>query len=345
MRAVERLNLAAETIRTHLWGMSVVIEDTPTDEFQEALDYLVPEDEPIARFVHRTLAQPTSAPKRNVVVHRRGEPVLATTLRARHDRWEIATSTVAPTLRIPHRAGCLEPALAAVGLRILIQEYFGDAMGDFGRQKLTPFDSYVARLDGFDYEDYWRSTGALYNIRRARKKTGDIAIARDDPSTITWAIDTWEARWRDSSSGEAGAADDLRAVWPTLLKRGRLMTTGLISPQGNHVAATVDLIEGDTLVGLITARDTEYPIAGASVGTLAILASWDGARAAGLATVDIGSYDSYKRRLTPPGRVFYQVEIAPRLVAPRRVARARHIAGRAKRGLRRLAAPIIGCLR
>ncbi len=315
----------------------MVITETPSVEFESALDWLLPDDDEVAHFVHKTLAEPTRCPKRNVIVFHRGEPVLATTLRARQDRWEIATTAVAPTLRIPHRNGFLEPALSALGLRILIQDYFGDAQADFKRQHLKPFDSYVAQLNGFDFDAYWRSTGALPNIRRARKRTIEISVVHDDPATMNWCIDTWETRWAGNPSDEAGAADDQRSVWPHLLKRGTLTTTALVSPGGTPVAANVCLIDGDTMIGLTSARDLSSPAVGSSVGTLALIECWDHARAAGLAKVDAGSYDDYKRRLMVPGRTAYEVEIAPRIIASRTVTRARHTAGKVKRRLQRLA--------
>ncbi|TQM24290.1 acetyltransferase (GNAT) family protein [Microbacterium kyungheense] len=339
MSAVERISLLAERARARAHGLQVVIDESPTAEFERALEHLVPAEDDVARFVHRTLAQPTGTPKRNVVVRRRGEPVLATTLRARQDHWEIATATVAPSLPIPCRAGLLESALAAIGLDILIIDHVGDAKTDFRRQKLIPFDCYVAPLHDFDFDAYWRSTRLREDIRRAQRKTADHRIVNDDLAMVEWTIDTWEGRWTDHPNDEAGAADDLRAIWPELLRRGRLMSAALVTPDGTPVASNVNMVDGDTLVGLITARNTEIPASGGSIGTLAAIACFDAARDAGLAKVDIGGYhDQYKRRLAPAGRVAFAVEIAPRVFSASTTAGLERIARGVMRRVRALAA-------
>jgi len=331
------LSRGSEHARARLRGLRVIVDGSVTDEFTDALEQLVPEGDDVGRFVHRALAEPTGVPKLNVVVLRHGEPVLATTLRARQRRWEPATTTVAPTLGMPHRDGLLEPALSALCLPILIQDYFGDAKTDFRRQKLKPFDSYIARLRDFDYEAYWRSTRSWNMIRRAQRQTAELTVVHDDPSTLAWAIDTWEARWTGDPSDEVGAAPDLRIIWPALLRTPALMTTVLVSPEGTPLAGNVNLVDGDTLVGLISARDTDLPTSQGSIGTRAELECWDAARAVGLEKRDLGGYHEYKRRLTPPGRVAYEVEVEPRIIAPDRIARARRLAGKAKRKLQRLA--------
>ncbi len=330
-----------EALRARMRGLRVVIEEAPSAEFLAALESLLPPDDEVARFVHAALAEPTGIPKRNVVVLHRGEPVLATTLRARQDHWELATTTVAPTLPIPCRDGFLEPALSSLGLRILIVDHVGDAKKDFTRQELRPFDSYVAQLDGFDFDAYWRSTRLREDIRRAQRKAPDLEVVQDDLAAVTWSIDTWEGRWTDHPNDEAGAADDLRAVWPEMLRRGRLMSTGLVTPEGAPVAFNVNMVDGDTLVGLITARDVTVQGAG-SIGTLAAIECFDAARRAGLAKVDIGGYhDHYKRRLTPVGRTAYAVEIAPRIFAFDTVARVEGAARAVKRRARRMAASLM----
>ncbi|MFB8146055.1 GNAT family N-acetyltransferase [Microbacterium sp. NPDC056003] len=322
--------------------MQVVVEKRPSGEFSRALEHLVPADDDLARFVHMTLAQPTDVPKRNVVVLHRGEPVIATTLRLRQDRWELASTTAAPTFAIPHREGMLEPALSALGLPILIIDHVGDAKDDFPRQKLHPFDSYVAPLQGFDFDAYWRSTRLREDIRRAERKASDLQVVQDDAEVVKWSIDTWEGRWTDHPNEEAGAAADLRAVWPELLRRGRLMSTALVTADGAPVASNVNLVDGDTLVGLITARDMSVQGVG-SIGTLVAVECFDAARRAGLAKVDIGGFhDHYKRRLAPAGRTAYNVEIEPRLVAADTVAQAERAARALKRRGRRLAASVLG---
>ncbi|GAA2982244.1 hypothetical protein JOD63_002530 [Microbacterium terrae] len=343
MSALERVSILSESVRSRLRGLQVVVDETPSAEFRQAIDHLVPAEQDVARFVHHALAEQTSIPKRNVVVLRHGEPVLATTLRARQEHWEIATATVAPSLPIPCREGMLESALSAIGLHILIIDHVGDAKADFPRQKLIPFDSYVAPLDGFDFDAYWRSTRLREDIRRAQRKTADLRVVHDELATVDWSIDTWEGRWTDHPNDEAGAADDLRTIWPELLRRGKLKATALVDPDGTPAASNVNLVDGDTLIGLITARNVAIPASGGSIGTLAAIACFDEARAAGLAKVDIGGYhDHYKRRLAPVGRTAYSVEIEPRLVGADTSERIVHLARGVKRRIRGVATSMRG---
>lgn len=340
MGAADRLSVMAESLRARMRGLRVVIDEKPSAEFLGAIDHLVPNDDEVALFVHRTLGEPTNVPKRNVLVLQGGEPVLATTLRLREDHWEPATTAAAPALKIPARDGMLEPALASLGLPILIVDHVGDAKKDFPRQQLHPFESYVAQLNGFDFDEYWRSTRLREDIRRAQRKASDLRVVQDDPDAVTWSIDTWEGRWTDHPNEEAGAAEDLRAIWPELLRRGRLMSTALVSPEGTPVASNVNMVAGDTLIGLITARDMSVQGAG-SVGTLVAVECFDAARRAGLEKVDIGGYhDHYKRRLAPAGRTAYNVEIAPRIVAADTAARAEGAARAVKHRGKRLVAAV-----
>lgn len=114
-----------------------------------------------------------------------------------------------------------------------------------------------------------------------------------------------------------------------------------MTPEGAPVASTVNMVDGDTLVGLITARYVTVHGAG-SVGTLAAIECFDAARRAGLTKVDIGGYhDHYKRRLTPVGRTAYAVEIAPRILAADTVARAERAARAVKRRVQRMAASLM----
>lgn len=329
------MSLATESLRSRFRGLRVIVGSEPSVEFLAALERLVPDDE-VALMVHRTLAQPTSVPKLNVLVLHRGEPVLATTLRSRQDHWEIATTAVAPTLRIPHKKGMLEWALSSIGLLIHIVDYQGDVHADFARQRVTSFTSYIAEFTDFDLEEYWRATKILADLRRAERKAVDLEFVHGEQATVDWSIDTWASRWADHPNDEAGAAEDMKAVWPNLLGRGRIMVTGIASADGTTAASTTYFVEGDTLNALITARDMTLGSAAGSIGTLVIAESFEAARKAGVRRADIGGYhDHYKRRLAPAGRTAYNVEIAPRIFSARTSARARALAGKAKHGLRK----------
>lgn len=336
--SIDRVGRLSETVRAGLRGLRVSINDAPTPEFHRALEHLVPAHDEIGRWVHAELAKTNLARKRNVIVHHRGVPVLATTLRGRQDRWEVATSSIAPALRIPHRDGFLEPALSAVGLPILIQDYFGDAPMEFGRQPVKEFDSYVVPLQGFDLDAHWRKTRIAADIRQARRRSVGTKVVHDDPGTLQWTIDTWEGRWADDPSDETGAGADMRAIWPRLLDDGVLRITALVADDDTPIASNVTIVVGSTLLGLINARNTTFGSSVGSIGTLALVECIDRARASGLSDFDLGGYHDYKRRFTPESRTAYEVDIAPRLIAPETLTRMRRRAGRAKRAIGAVAA-------
>jgi len=338
MGVIERMSHLNEGLRARLHGLKILLTEAPTSEFLDAIDELVPSDDEVARWVHTTLASPTGAPKLNVLVLHHGSPVLATTLRARQERWEIATASIAPTLRIPHRDGFLEAALSATRLPILIQDYFGPAEADFRRQSVKRFDSYVLPLNGFDSDAYWRSTKIAADIRQAVRRTAGTAVVHDDRATLDWTIDTWEQRWADDPSDETRASADMRAVWPRLLEMGTVRTTALVAPDGTFVASNVTVADRGTLVGLISARDISLGPSAGSIGTLALVECIKSARASGLSDFDLGGYHAYKRRITPERRVAYEVAVAPRIIAPEHLARARRTAGKAKRKLQGMTA-------
>ncbi|GMA24877.1 hypothetical protein GCM10025864_26360 [Luteimicrobium album] len=326
MRATRSLELTSASVKARTRRLRVVVETLPSATFKDALGELCPDLEQTSRDVLGVLAEPTSVPKRNVLVMHGDEPVLATTLRARHGAWEVATATCVPTLPIPHRPGMLRTTLSVLGADVLVPEYFGDTH-DFPSDEVEPFDVFVADLTDGSLEGYWRSTGLLADARRTARKTESLHITVDKAEALTWMIDTWETNWKDDPADETGAADDLRTVWPELVRGGAVRVIALADDDGRHVAAASFGVHDGSAIALVTIRDHAWPLKGGSLGTRIAVETITFAREAGLARFDLGGYHDYKRRIAPPDGVRVTLRVGPAVVP--------HPLGRRVRGLLR----------
>lgn len=313
MRVARSLELASAGVKARRRRLHVVVERLPSSTFKDALGVLCHDLDRSSRDVLEVLAEPTSVPKRNVLVMQGDEPVLATTLRARGCAWEVATATCAPTLPIPHRPGMLRTTLSVLGADILVPEYFGDTH-DFPSDEVQPFDVFVANLTDGGLEDYWRSTGLLADARRTARKTESLHTTVDEADALTWMIDNWEKNWKDDPTDETGAADDLRAIWPELVRCGAVRVVALADDDGQHVAAASFCVHGDVALALVTIRDHSWPLKGGSLGTRIAVETIALAREAGLARFDLGGYHEYKRRIAPPDGVRVTLRVAPAVI-------------------------------
>ncbi|HXZ69903.1 MAG TPA: hypothetical protein VEH31_03395, partial [Streptosporangiaceae bacterium] len=174
----DRLRHVSASARARRLRYRTIEEPQPFPDFLAALDELTGDDD-VSRKIHQQLAHPTRIQKRNILVLHEGEPVLATTLRRRAHRWEPATATCAPFLRLPHHEGHLEEALSASLHEVVIPEYLGDP-ADFRRHEVTPFEVYAMPLQAADFRAYW-SENTWRNIVKTRNKTSDLTVAMDDP--------------------------------------------------------------------------------------------------------------------------------------------------------------------
>jgi hypothetical protein len=308
----------------------VVEKARPFQDFLDALDELTAGDDEVSRLVHRRLAEPTGVPKRNVLVLHGGEPVLATTLRSRQHFWEPATTTCAPYLRLPHRDGHLEAALAAAEHEIHILEYFGDPQ-DFRHQRVTLLEVFAMPLQEGDFRSYW-SDNTRRAVAKTRTKTAGVTVALDDPHALEWLVSRWEGNWADNPSDETGVADDLRAAWPDMLACGLLRTVTLLA-DGRPVAAYASGVRGRDLIGLVTARDRSWT--SGSLGTRVLVETMQAAQEAGFQRLEIGGYHEYKHRFAPSGGFHPQIRVIPG--APGRIeARARRLRYLGRRALLKL---------
>jgi len=314
-------------------GYRVIEKKRPFPDFLAAVDELAAAQDEVSRMIHRQLAEPTGVAKRNILVLHAAEPVLATTLRLRAHFWEPATMTCAPFLELPHRRGHLEEALTAAGHEVMIPAYFGDSTA-FRHSGRRPLDIYAMPLQA-EFRSYW-SENTWRSVVKTRNKTADLAVAVDDPAALSFLVDQWLQMWGEDPSDETGVADDLRAIWPELLARGRLRTVTLVA-DGRPVAGYAMGTQANTAIGLITARDRSWTRG--SLGIRVLVEAMQAARAAGFESLELGGYFEYKQRFAPVSETRYTIHLRPggRARVESRVRRLRFLASRARLKLRRIA--------
>lgn len=267
------------------------------------------------------LARPTDRPKLHVVVSRRGEPVLVSTLRRRQQHWEPVAATVVIGGNVS--SGAHDHGLDMIGHDIVVPETF-ESPARYPGSTAIPFAVHGMALDG-RHEHYWRSSKAWKDVRATRGRTAEVEAVVGDVGALTWAIDNWRSNWSEHQSDETGAAADMERVWPGRLAAGRLFVVGL-RHRGDYVAANVNEVASGVVYGLITARDVSW--SRGSLGTRLIDETFRLATESGLERIDLGGYSDYKRRFAPVCDVRHTIRYdRPRPLA-RLAARSRTIVGR-----------------
>ncbi len=149
----------------------------------------------------------------------------------------------------------------------------------------------LACSDG--YETYWKSSGHLSTVKRARRRCRDFRLEVNTPGASVWINQQWAQRWSVSPA-------ELRArilAAQQMEERGQHFSLLLIDGQ-RWIAGHTFLVHRDDLVWLISCRDPAYDACGAGTRLMDLAFSW--ARDQGFRSIDLGgAHDSSKRRWAP----------------------------------------------
>jgi hypothetical protein len=274
---------------------------------------------------------PGPLPKRVALVSDRSVPVAVIALRRETNYWLPVTTWVAPGSVVPHCAGYLVPAFAALRTPVRVAWW---------RQDQPPPVSACAQMTAripthklpcqSDFEAYWKESGQLKNILRARRKCDALRVVVNYPGANEWAITGWGRKWAPPGLPEAtDMRDKLTAVryWEP---RQRVISVSLLD--GERIAASGNVfVHGREIVGLTNFRDPEYDALGVGHRLFDAI-QWCG-REQGFEKLDFGGALEYKGRYAPEDGARWQLTFAPDSIDARRLGRA--ILTRAKRVISR----------
>lgn len=160
-----------------------------------------------------------------------------------------------------------------------------------------------------DFEAYWKKTGQLRSITKARKRCQGLVFKVNGPGAAQWVVNRSDELWR------------LNPDTPTPQLHARLTAAEYLEPIQRHITLTLQdgdqYVAGDTylvhrgdLVALNTFRDRRYNEKGVGNRLLDLGCFW--ARENGFRSIDIGGGFGYKERWAPVGGVKHSLLIASR---------------------------------
>ena len=290
-------------------------------QIDEALAYL-PESEMFSRALNRRLlSMPRREALKIALVSEHGVPVAVMGLVKRNavslepmTNWLVPGSvfTVAPGRRVDAAAALnrelgiawwrMEEALPAGPLIHALETVPVHVMADLAGR-----------------EEFWRSTGLLGYLKRARDRTRHLEVKIGVPEVADQIITGWRRRWA-GGDGNDDLARSRKLIAEELEPLGKHVTMGLFD-HGTLVAGQVNFIHRNALVAGLSYLSPEYRRLAAGVRLIDEFFNY--AQERGLKEADIGGGARYKAKWAPPGgtRAFFIVA-NPRLRAASQLARS-----------------------
>jgi GNAT superfamily N-acetyltransferase len=258
----------------------------------------LPEAEHFPHALFRQLMQlPTEMEKQTVLIHAENGAIAVAGLRLRGRIWEPIGDWMTPGAFCPMREGTITQVVEAIA-RPLSFAWWRQKGAPAEGPRLRMIDrqqTYGTMLD-IDIEAMWRERKIWKSIRQAINRTKSFTLRVNAPGALDWVLQRWGEKW----GGDRGAdRPDMR---------DRLLTARYLQEIGQHftltlhdgeriVAGNTNLKHGDTMIGQAVYRDREYERHGVGIRLLQLTFEW--AKEAGFARIDIGGGREYKERWAP----------------------------------------------
>jgi hypothetical protein len=235
--------------------------------------------------------------KRIGLILQRDEPIAVVGLRRDGTHWAPVTNWVVPGALFPVADGRVVDALTHVGLPLFVAwwRHPGPPPESSQFEGLESIPTRKLTCTG-DFEDYWRSSGLLRDIRRARKKCERLAVVVNAPGAADWTLTNWGRRWAPSGQAEVPDTCDRRAVARYWEPRGRQYTISLLDGD-TFAASAVVFAHGREIVGQANYREPAYDKLGVGARILDATHQW--AVGEGIEKHDFGGGHDYKSNWAP----------------------------------------------
>ena len=160
-----------------------------------------------------------------------------------------------------------------------------------------------------NFEAYWKQTGQLRAVKKARDRCRDFAVSYNEPGIGKWVLQQAGKHWLGGDRADSSHLANRALTAGYLEALGKLLTIALRDGQ-TLVAAEACIIHRQDLVLWTTFRDRSYDYHG--LGNRLMELAYHRARDHGLAGIDIGGgFMEYKRRWAPQAGTKARLLISP----------------------------------
>lgn len=245
----------------------------------------------------RELFEVCPVPKRVARLDLAGEPLAVVPLKYTSGIWRPITTWVLPGTLFPARAGQEIRALAALQMPIFVG-WWRQSVPPPADQAIVHHREIPAYRLACAEEDepYWRQSGLLNKVRRARKRCATLRVEVNRPGATAWTIENWGRQWATEGQDCVPDTPERLAVARWWEPRGRHVCVSLLD--GDEIAASATVfVQNRDVIGLCVYRRREYDRL--LVGTRLFDAVHQWALGNGMALIDFGSDHDYKKDWAP----------------------------------------------
>ena len=278
----------------------------------EAVKFL-PEDSDWPHELYILLVEQVPLRKKRIVMWTEGDTPIGVVAFVQNvvGNWEPVTQWIVPGLIGPVASTPLGDLLVRLPFRTHIAWWrMDDSIPQGGNVREVKETPTYGMSCSTDFEAFWKQTGLLRTVRKARNRCEKLTIAINAPGAIDWVIERSENHWR--------VVEGQPLSWQLPLK---IMVAKYLEAQGKHITLTLQdgtkfvsgeaiLVHRREMVAVHAFRDRDYD--DMAVGTRSLELAFQWARDNGLVGVDIGGgYDHYKKRWAPMGGSKAKLLISP----------------------------------
>jgi hypothetical protein len=278
-------------------------------DLDEALLH-IPEQEIFPHELFRLMMQMSDAEKKKIIlVTERGEPVAVVGLRNRLGYWEPVTQWIVPGVLFPVKVGYLSRVLPSLGLEIKVAWWRWEAPppidSGFKNVVSTPTNG---MLCSEDFEQYWKSTGQLKDIRKYRKRCEGFELKVNSPGGSEWIIRHWEAKWRPQGFDEMPDLAE-RLLCMQYLQERNLYYSLLLYDGDEAAAGGTLMIHRGCVVAHCSYRNPKYDWHGSMTHLNELIFAWS--KEMEFIGVDLGGSFDYKNGWAPENGMKWTYDICP----------------------------------
>jgi Acetyltransferase (GNAT) domain len=298
------------------------------DRWCPALDEAVagiPEDVDWPHELYRLLVETAAAePLRIVMWTERDSPVGVIAFRpANRIVWEPVTQWVVPGCIGIVQPGRIAELVERVPFRARIAWWRVDSPPpQRGYVRSVTRESTHGIPYPYDFEAYWRKTGILNKVRRARKRCEELELSINAPGAHEWVIRHAEEHWNLPQGTQLASR---LAVASHLLAMGRYFSYTLNAGE-RIIAGTANIVHRNDIVGHVMYRDRDAEYDKHGIGNFLMDVLFRHAQELHKG-VDLGGSYSYKHRWAPEAGEKAYLHVTPPLS---------FVAEKATSGLKRL---------
>jgi len=290
-------------------GLKTKFFDDWQSELDEALQCL-PETDIFPHELFRTLMKMSEPNKRKIIlVTERGCPVAVAGLRNRWGYWEPVTQWIVPGVLFPVRDGYLARVLPALGLEMHIAWWrWQEPPPQIKclRNAISEPTFGISLTE--DFEQYWRKTSHLRNVRTYRNRCKDFELKVNSPGGVEWTIRNWEMKWRSQGIAEKPDLAE-RLLVADYLQKKRFYYSLVLFDRDEPIAGGTLISHRNQVVAQCSYSNPKYDWHGVMTRHIDLTFVW--AKDMGFDRIDLGGSHDYKQKWAPQNGEKWKFDICP----------------------------------